>query len=130
MKPIPIRVDPDSGALDLFTYCVQNCLSHREAERGNHAIKAPGGAYERATIVLRLLLGEREWSDGYERKLDDCFEMGDGDAVCGWLLEFADSDPRIHRLLTTHSHLQFRDGLFNVWAKYRNAHRLNELALA
>ena len=98
-----------------------------EAERGNHAIHARD-ARERAVIVLRLLAGEDEWGDGYERKLDDCFEMNDGDAVCGWLIEFAEADPRIHRLLF--NHYNCGQSFQKHWAKYRNAHRAGELALA
>ena len=128
MKHLPYRVDPDSGELDLFAHCVRESLSHAEAERGNHAIHA-ADAYERATIVLRLLLGEREWSDGYERKLDDCFEMNDGDAVAGWLIEFAENDPRIRQLLLTHSATAFTGtDVFTVWKDRRNAHRKGELA--
>ena len=115
------------AAAELFVFAYQHALNKHEAERGNHAIHARD-ARERAVIVLRLLAGEDEWGDGYERKLDDCFEMNDGDAVCGWLIEFAEADPRIHRLLF--NHYNCGQSFQKHWAKYRNAHRAGELALA
>jgi hypothetical protein len=128
------------GELDLYAHCYRNRLTHHAAVDGNHAIHADD-AYERATIVLRLLLGEREWSDGFERKLDDCFEMNDGNAVCGWLIEFAEHDERIRALLNTHRNLRITDHtlaltaggstILNHWnvKGWRNAHRVGELAL-
>jgi hypothetical protein len=102
-------------------------IDHAEAEHSYHANRGHD-AYERAVIVLRLLLGEAVWDDGYERRLDDCFENGDGDAVCGWLLEFAEADARIHTLLATHYNTK---GSFQVWLpKYRHAHRTAELPLS
>lgn len=126
MKQLPYRLDPDSDDVDLYRFCVRHSISKEEAQRGNHAIRATGGAYERAVIVLRLLSGEKKWGDGYERKLDDCFEMNDGDAVAGWLIEFAEHDPRIHRLLTTHNNLAFSGSdCITRWTEMgsRNAHK-------
>ena len=140
MKPLPYRVDPDGDELDLYVHCYRHRLTHEAAERGLHANQAKD-AYERATIVLRLLLGEREWGDGYERRLDDCFEMNDGNAVCGWLIEFAEHDERIRELLNNHDNLRITDHtlkltaggstILNHWnAKgWRNAHREGELTL-
>lgn len=101
-----------------FAFLSAGPISKHEAERKNHAIHAKT-ALARAQIVIRLLLGEDEWSDGYERKLDDCFEMNDGDAVCGWLLEMADQHEGIRRLLTTHRNV---GSSFITWQKYRGAH--------
>ena len=54
--------------------------------------------------------------------------MDDGDAVAGWLLEFAEADPRIKQLLENHYNLR---GSFPRWAeKYRQAHRAAELPLS
>lgn len=119
MKPIPIN--------QLLSHCANEAITKTEAVHANHAIRA-ADAYERAVILLRLLIGEDEWSDGYERKLDDCFEMNDGDAVAGWLLEFAEADPRIQKLLATH----YNTGAsFPQWLKqHRNAHRAAELPLS
>jgi hypothetical protein len=91
----------------------------------NHANRA-ADAYERAVILLRLLLGEEDWGDGYERKVDDCFEMNDGDAVAGWLIEFADSDSHIMHLLLHH---RYTRGCLSNWGPYRNAHRPADLFL-
>ena len=128
MKPIPYRTDPDNGRPDLFTHCKRYAIDRHTATRENHAIHATT-AYERAVIFLRLLLGEAEWSDGYERKVDDCFEMNDGDAVCGWLLEFADHAPRIQGLLWNHASCS--GSTRTLWeSRYRNAHHAGELALS
>src|ERR1017187_7707599 len=129
MKQLPYRVDPERDVLDLFAHCARHSLTHMAAENGLHANRAQD-AYERATIVLRLLLGEDEWSDGYERRLDDCFENNDGNAVCGWLIEFAEHDARIRELLETHSSVRVTPGgILAHWiAKgWRNAHRAGEL---
>jgi len=123
MKPLPIQ--------ELLPYCARAAITKRAAEHGLHANHAKD-AYERATIVLRLLLGEREWTDGYERRLDDCFENGDGDAVCGWLIEFAENDSNIRQLLVDHWNLRITgSNILAHWnAKgYRLAHRASELSL-
>ena len=53
-------------------------------------------------VISKRDAGAREWSDGYERKLDDCMEMNDGDDVVRTLVEICESVPAIKRLLLTH----------------------------
>jgi hypothetical protein len=67
--------------------------------------------------------------------------MNDGNAVCGWLIEFAEHDERIRELLNNHDNLRITDHtlkltaggstILNHWnAKgWRNAHREGELTL-
>lgn len=114
---------------ELLRHVYINSISNTCAERHNHAIRA-ADAYERAIIFLRLLAGETEWSNGYERKVDDCFEMNDGDEVCGWLLEFADTAPGILDLMFTHSTCSTWSNVKAGWEKHRGCHRLPDLALA
>lgn len=85
----------------LFAHAVAHPIFTGDAVSGSHGIRSKD-AYERAVIVLRMLVAEADWSDGFERKLDDCFEMGDGAEVTRHLLDFCSSDPRILRLLATH----------------------------
>ena len=112
----------------VFQHCLNNAIGKHEAEDKKHAIRASGGAYERAIIVLRMLIGETEWTDGWERPLDDCFEMNDGDEVCAWLLEFGDGDPRIKAFIAGHRNVGA--GCLASWEKHRGKHREKELALA
>jgi hypothetical protein len=121
MKPIP--------PAQLFRHVHEHAISHRDADRRSPANRARN-AYERAVIFLCLLAGETEWSDGYERRVDDCFENGDGDAVCAWLLEFADTAPGILDLMANHSNLRTWANVRADWEKCRGCHRLPELALA
>jgi hypothetical protein len=81
---------------------IHNRISLAEALNGHHAIRAKD-ARERAIVFLRLLSGESRWNDGAERRVDDCFEMNDGDDVVRWLLRFANEEPYICNLLTEHS---------------------------
>lgn len=105
MKRIPIAV--------LYAFCRDHAIDREAAERDRHALRART-SFQRAVIVLRLLMGEREWSDGYERRLDDCFEMGDGDEVVRHLLVFAEADPRIERLLNSHRNTR---GALDGWRR-------------
>ncbi len=116
MKPLP--------PADLFAHCAQHAIDKNGAERRRHAQLA-ATAYERAVIVLRMLLGERYWGDGHERRLDDCFEMNDGDDVVRHLLTFADADPRIEQLLDTHENTR---GVLAAWRE-RCAYRQLDLPL-
>ena len=123
MKPVPLK--------DLFDYVQQHAINKHAAHRAHHGGHAKD-AYERAVVVLRMLAGEKEWSDGYERKLDDCFEMSDGEQVCGWLIEFAEADPRIQDLLENHRSCKLTDGgIIAHWIArgHRNIHRAGELQL-
>jgi len=116
---------------ELLAHCAQNPIFHADAELRNHALYAKD-AYERAVIFLRMIIAEWKWDDGWERKIDNCFEMSDGAAVCGWLLEFCDADPRIRNILAAHSCMKCGTGsMLDEWEKTnRNAHRTGELALA
>lgn len=105
MKQVPIEI--------VYAFCRDHAIDREMAERERHAFRAKTGL-QRATIVLRLLLGEREWSDGYERRLDDCFEMGDGDEVVRHLLAFAEADSRIERLLNSHRNTR---GALDAWRR-------------
>lgn len=100
-----------TSSAQLFAHCARHAIDNASAEKGRHAQRATT-AYERAVIVLRLLLGEDEWSDGYERRLDDCFEMGDGDDVVRHLLAFAAEDKRVENLLETHDNMR---GVLAIW---------------
>ena len=59
--------------------------------------KSPGAkaktARERAIVFLRMLRGAHIWDDGYERKIDDCFEMYDGDEVVCFIVAIAEAIP-------------------------------------
>ena len=121
MNTIPVR--------DLYMHVVRHSLSKHEADSGYHANRA-ADAQERAVIFLRLLAGESKWSDGYERRVDDCFENNDGDAVVGWLLEWSAACPKIRALITLHRTVGLE--CFATWQanpRYRNAHRKDELPL-
>lgn len=88
----------------LYTYITANSISLTESVNGMHGQRAKN-AYERALICLRLLAGAAEWSDGYERRLDDCFEMMDGDDVVRWLVFFATCNARVRRLIAKHRNI-------------------------
>ena len=105
----------------LLFFCRNNAITKHCAGKANHAIHA-ADAYERAVIFIRLLLGEKIWDDGYERKIDDCFEMGDGDEVCGWLLEFSEADSNIENLFANHQTLQNWPTIKTSWEKNRGLH--------
>ena len=92
---------PSSGSGELFAFIHRHPISKGLAEHYRHATIA-ADACQRAVIFLRMLVGEADWSDGYERRVDDCFEMNDGDEVCRTLLGFAAADPRIRNLLASH----------------------------
>ena len=117
MKSLPIS--------QLYAHCLHNPIGKETAQRGRHATKA-GTSYERASICVRMLLGELEWSDGYERQLDDCFECGDGNEVVGWLIEFSEQSPEIRELLVSHWNFRITGSdIITHWiAKgWRGAHR-------
>ena len=102
-------------------------IGKHEADRGLHAIRAKD-ARERAVIFLRLLAGESEWSDGYERRVDDCFEMNYGNDVVMWLLRFAAAEPFIERLLSSHRTVGQR--VLTEWREKYKGSPSGELALA
>jgi len=76
-------------------------ISHLTAESKSPGIKAKT-ARERAVVFLRMLRGAQEWSDGYERKIDDCFEMYDGDDVVRNTIAIAEAIPAVKNLLIRH----------------------------
>jgi len=83
-------------------------------------------AYERALLVMRMLLGSTTWNDGFERSLDDCFEMNDGTDVIVYLVAFAEADARIMELLLTHSATR---GCYGGWKVKADECRALELPL-
>jgi hypothetical protein len=89
-------------------------ISKESAESQRHAIHAKT-AQERAVIVLRMLIGEREWSDGWERPFDDCFEMNDGDEVVRHIVEIANAFPEIKQLICRHRSVG--ESCFANWEK-------------
>ena len=99
MKPIPIN--------QIYRQVQAHPIGLAASEHGRHAIRATS-SYERAILCLRMLAGSHTWSDGYERRLDDCFEMNDGAAVAGWLIEFAEADERIALLINEHAYMKMK----------------------
>jgi hypothetical protein len=87
-------------------------ISHFEADSKLHAIRAKD-AYERAIIFLRMIVGERVWSNGYERRIDDCFEMNDGDEVVKWILKICKAFPSLADFCKQHHIVGYNQ--FKVW---------------
>ena len=105
---------------------LHNRINRQAAQSGRHAILA-ANARERAIIALRLLAGESNWSDGDERRLDDCFEMNDGDDVVRWLLRFASDEPFVNQLLSVHRNVGIR--CLTEWREKYEGLPSGELAL-
>lgn len=93
-------------------------ISKESAESQKHAINAKD-ARERAVIVIRMLLGEREWTDGWERPFDDCFEMNDGDEVVRHIVEIANTFPEVKYLICRHRSVG--ENCFALWEKRAKA---------
>jgi hypothetical protein len=70
-------------------------------EQSSPAIQAKG-AYERAVVFLRMLAGDTNWFDSYSRRMDDVFEMNDGDEVVKWILKFYNESEAIKSLVDSH----------------------------
>lgn len=111
--------------IPIFDHITAHPLNHRNVDRVRPGLTART-ARQRALQVLQMLAGEPYWRDGWERQLDNCFEMNDGNEVCGWLIEWAEADPRIHALLTTHSAMSYTGSdAITEWTRMgcRGAHR-------
>lgn len=76
-------------------------ISKYEAESTSPGIRAKT-SLDRAIVFLRMLIGERRWEDGYDRKIDDCFEMNDGAEVVRHVVEIAEAVPAIRSLIVRH----------------------------
>lgn len=70
-------------------------------EESSPAIQAKG-AYERAVVFLRMLAGDTNWFDSYSRRMNDVFEMSDGDEVVRWILKFYNESEAIKSLVDNH----------------------------
>lgn len=60
-----------------------------------------------------MIVAERTWSDGYERRIDDCFEMNDGDEVVKWILKICEAFPELGELCKRH-HIVGKEQ-FRIW---------------
>jgi hypothetical protein len=101
-------------------------IDKRDAERSRHGARAHT-AEERAVVVYRMLVGEREWSDGWERLFDDCFEMNDGDDVVCHIVDIAESLPTFKRIICGHSNVG--EECYKRWQAFA-ARRPSQQALA
>lgn len=111
----------------------QHCLDSSLTCEAAAALRGKAGgalrvttAYARALLVIRMLLGSTTWRDGYERSLDDCFEMNDGTEVVIHLVTIAEADARIMELLLTHSATR---GCYDGWKVKADECRALELPL-
>ena len=113
----------------VYQHCLDTSLTCEAASssrgKAGSAIRV-GSAYERALLVIRMLLGSATWGDGYERSLDDCFEMNDGTEVVIHLVTFAEADARIMDLLMNHSATR---GCYDGWKVKADERRGMELPL-
>ena len=80
---------------------LNNGISKWMTEQSSPAIQAKG-AYERAVVFLRMLAGDTNWFDSYSRRMDDVFEMNDGDEVVKWILKFYNESEAIKSLVDSH----------------------------
>lgn len=101
---------------------------------GVSAIKSPAAkvktARERAVVFLRMLRGAHVWNDGNERKIDDCFEMYDGDDVVRNTVAIAEAIPNIKNLLLRHRNVG--EQCYLRWKKFaeKEAQKNPELPLS
>lgn len=86
----------------------------------SHARQAGGKAKDaqaRALVALRMLASQQPWNDGFERGMDDCFEMGDGDDVVRHILALVDTHPELLALFERHRGY-FDRATLDQWRKW------------
>ena len=106
-------IAPDGKQFEFAT------ISLLTAESKSPGIKAKT-ARERAVVFLRMLRGAHEWSSGYERKIDDCFEMNDGDDVVRHTVAIAEAIPTIKNLLMHHYNVD--EQCYLRWKQFAETH--------
>ena len=111
----------------VYDYCGTHPVTVEAVARRRVSLaQVETSAFGRAVIALRMLVGAPLWSDGYERALDDCFEMNDGDEVVATLVRIAEADSRVRQLLESHVNTR---GCLAGWIESARKSAEGELAL-